>query len=385
MISIEVKKEAIVPALSMVQSIVDKKTIMNIINNVLIYTEDNRLFLEATDLEISYKTSVEANVKEQGSLTVNARKLYEIIKEIQSDQINIDETENNWIKIIVEDKAEYMIAGMPSDDFPRFREYSKTDFFNIKSEILSDLITKTIYSVSYDDKRYALSGILTEFKKKMRGDGELQGYEISMVSSDGHRLSLAKRDLDPENIQGDFIESSIIIPRKGANEIKKFCDISEDISFMVEDDFLYCLSGDNQLIIRLIDGTFPDYQAIIPQESTRIISFDRNDMLGALRRISILSSDLAFRGVKIMIEGKRMHLESIDRKVGQASENIDIAYEGEPMKVAFNAKYIEDTLKIMRSPTVQFIINDEDSPCVIKGNDDTGFLSLIMPMSIEEE
>ena len=383
MLKVEVDKKEITPVLSMVQSIVDKKTIMNIINNVLITAEDGGLSIEATDLEISYRTRIKADVKEPGSITVSAKKIYEIIRELQTDLVKIEEIENNWMRIYVDDKAEYKIAGLPPDDFPKFRGFSEEGFVSLNSDLIKELITKTIYSVSYDDRKYALSGILMEIGKPEESEGL---YRIAMVSSDGHRLSLIERQIEiPEGLPSEMEDLSIIIPRKGAAEIKKFCDVSENINLKVEENFLYCTAADNQLTIRLIDGTFPDYKAIIPEEQKNIISFNRLEVLGAIRRISILSSDAAFRGVKISIDGSVMELESLDKKMGQASETMTVSYQGEPMVVAFNAKYIEDTLKIMKSETAFFIIKDEDSPCIIKGSDDEGFLALVMPMSLDEE
>ncbi len=382
MLKVEVDKKEITPVLSMVQSIVDKKTIMNIINNVLITAEDGNLSVEATDLEISYRTSIDADVKEPGAITVSAKKIYEIVRELQTDVVKIEEIDNNWLRIYVDDKAEYKIAGLPPDDFPKFRTFSQEGFISLDSGLIKELISKTIYSVSYDDRKYALSGILMEMEKRP----EQKTCRIAMVSSDGHRLSLMEKEIElSEELSESIDDLNIIIPRKGAAEIKKFCDVSDKINLKVEENFLYCTAGNNQLTIRLIDGTFPDYKAIIPEEQNNVISFNRLEVLGAIRRISILSSDAAFRGVKMSIDGDVMELESLDKKLGQASETLTVSYRGEPMVVAFNAKYIEDTLKIMKSETAFFIIKDEDSPCIIKGSDDEGFLALVMPMSLDEE
>ncbi len=375
------EKDKIISALAKAHSIVDKKTIMNIINNVLLYSRDGKLFIEATDLEISFRTSLPMNIMEDGTLTVGARKLYEIVKEIPDSKLEFEEIENNWLKVSVGDKAEYIIAGLPPDDFPKFGEFPEEGLIRIPSKILKDLIEKTIFSVSYDDRKYALSGILTELIPLENGS---DSFILRMVSSDGHRLSLAEKEIEgtPET---ELSRESAIIPRKGANELKRLAKDSEDIYLRKDDKFLYARNDNSQLIIRLIDGTFPDYNAIIPKEKNRYFIFERNSVLGAIKRISIMSPDPSFKGVKAKIAQETMTLESIEKKTGQGQEIVSIVYSGEPFELAFNARYLMDVLQIMKSEDVEFIINDNDSPCVIKGDEDQGFTALIMPMSLEDE
>ncbi len=390
MLKASIEKNQIIPALSKAQSIVDKKTIMNIINNVLLYSKDSELFIEATDLEISFRTHIPVEMKEEGSITVSARKLYEIVKEIPFDTFNIDEIENTWLKLYVEGQAEYIIAGLPSDDFPEFGKFPTEGLIGIPSETLKFLIDRTIFSVSYDDRKYALSGILTEIQKKT-DTGKLI---IRMVSSDGHRLSLAEREIEFETdaqpdkndtSAEDSIFQGAILPRKGAGELKRLAEDEKTIFLKRDEKFLYAENNNSQLIIRLIDGTFPDYKAIIPEDKERFIQFSRPVFLGALKRISIMSSDPVFKGIKAKISENIMELESIEKKTGQAQEIITIKYSGKPFELAFNAKYMIDALQVMESQDADLIMNDDDSPCIIKAEDDPGFLALIMPMTIEEE
>ncbi len=383
MLKATAEKNKIISALAKAHSIVDKKTIMNIINNVLLYSMEGKLFIEATDLEISFRTSLPVNIIEEGSLTVSARKLYEIIKEIPDSELEIKEIENNWLRISVGEQAEYTIAGLPSDDFPKFGEFPEDGLVKIPADVLKNLINKTIFSVSYDDRKYALSGILTEF---IPLEEKSNNFILRMVSSDGHRLSLAEKEIEIDGPSDfEFLKQSAIIPRKGANELKKLAEDSEDIFLKKDEKFLYAKNGNSQLIIRLIDGTFPDYNAIIPKEKIRFIIFTRSNVLGALKRISIMSPDPSFKGVKAKISKDVMELESIEKKTGQGQEILNITYSGEPFDLAFNARYLIDVLQIMKSENVEFIVNDNDSPCVLKGEEDEGFTALIMPMSLEDE
>jgi len=385
MLKATVEKDKMLSALSKAQSIVDKKTIMNIINNVLLYTKDNELFIEATDLEISFRTHIPVNVIQDGSITVGARKLYEIVKEIPYPDLELEEIENCWFKISVGDQAEYIIAGLPPDDFPVFGDFPEDGMIQVPPEALKGLIDRTIFSVSYDDRKYALSGILTEFIPGKNKDSE--HVILRMVSSDGHRLNLADRELEEfESLEDEEVGSfNMIIPRKAASELRKLAEDSKKIFLKKDDKFLYAKNHDSQLIMRLIDGTFPDYNAIIPSDKKKFFEFSKTPMMGALKRISIMSTDPLFKGVKAKIKENFIEIESIDKKTGQGQELIKIKYSGKPFELAFNARYMIEVLQVMKSENVEFIMNDEDSPVIIKGEKDKGFTALIMPMSLEEE
>ncbi|NPA95293.1 MAG: DNA polymerase III subunit beta [Thermodesulfobacteria bacterium] len=379
MLKIKAQKENLISALSKALPIVDKKTIMTIINNVLLYTAEDQLVVEATDLEISFRTIIPSEVIDSGSITINARKLYEIIKEINEPSIILEELDNHWLRIPIGDKAEYTIAGLAPDEFPKFRDFPNKEPFVIPGKVLKELIERTIFSVSYDDRKYALSGILLEIEKSQDG----QGTTIRMVSSDGHRLNLAEHTL--ESSYDEEEKFSVIILRKGANELKKLSDAREEILLNADEKFLYVKSDNDQLVIRLIEGAFPDYTAIIPKEKNRSFYFNKKDVLAALKRISIVIQDPSFKGIKASISPNMMKLESLDKKIGQAEEKLEISYSGEPFELAFNARYLIEVLQVMKSDTVEMTFNDEDSPIIVEGEDDKGFTALIMPMSLEDE
>ncbi len=379
MLKVNAEKEKLVSALSKALPIVDKKTIMTLINNVLLYTKDDHLIVEATDLEISFRTIIPVKIEEEGSITVNARKLYEIVKELPESVITLEELENHWIRIPVGQKAEYTIAGLAPDEFPKFRNFPQDKILSVPGNVIKELIDRTIFSVSYDDSTYALSGILTEIEKSP----EPEKTTVRMVSSDGHRLNLAQKDIH-QSFESDE-KFSVIVMRKGANELRKLADISDEIFLSADEKFLYVKTDTDQLIIRLIEGTFPDYTAIIPKERIRTFLFERKEILSALKRISIVIQDPTFKGIKISISPNMMKMETLDKKIGQAEEKLKISYAGEPFDMALNAKYMIDVLQIMKSNLIEMSFNDEDSPILITGEDDKGFIALIMPMSLEDE
>ncbi len=380
MLHVVVNKDLIVGPLQKVQSIVDKKTIMNIINNVFIYTDDENLFLEATDLEISYRGKIPCEIIQQGAVTVNSRQLFEIVRDFPSSQIEFKEDENCWVTIGAGEKAEYKIGGLPPDDFPKFRHVSSENYVDIPSKTLKTLIDKTIFSASFDDKKFALSGIFVQ--QIVEGADENKTSLLRMVSSDGHRLSLMESEIDAENLD---LERGIILPRKGAQEIKKIIEDNEIARFGVDEKFCFVNSGEDQLVIRLIEGTFPDYRVIIPDERERFFIFRKDLVYNALKRISVLCSDNVFRGVKASVRPDAMEIESLDKNIGEAREIVEISYEGEPFEIAFNAKYMMDALSVMDSDEVVLTVNNAESPCLLTGEKDEGFLGLIMPMQLDSE
>ncbi|NIA11655.1 MAG: DNA polymerase III subunit beta [Nitrospiraceae bacterium] len=264
------------------------------------------------------------------------------------------------------------MGGLPPNDFPKFREIDSKNFIDIETSIIKEMIEKTIFSASFDNTKYSLASIYLE------GEVKEDGTQIRMVSSDGHRLSLMEKSV-PE--KGLNFESPIIIPRKGAQEIKKLIEGYERLIFGIDDNFCFVICGDDHLVIRLIDGKFPDYHSIIPEEKKRYFYFDRIEVFSALKRISIFSSDTTFRGVKVGIEENLMKIESLYKEIGEAMEIIDIDYSGEPFDIAINGKYLMDALSVMDSNKVELIINNAKSPCIVTGENDVGFLGAIMPMN----
>jgi DNA polymerase-3 subunit beta len=351
---------------------------MNIINNVFIHTDESFLYIEATDLEISYKGKVSCNIEDQGAITVNAKKFYEIIKEFPSDIIKIEELENYWIVIGDGDKAEYKIGGMSGDDFPNIRKIDTQKLYDIEANTIKELIEKTIFSVSMDDKKQSLTGILVEEERNENA------VSLKMVSSDGHRLNICEKQLADNGIH---LENNILIPRKGASEIRKLAENNDTLKIGVEDSFCFIQDeyGDNQIVVRLLNEIFPDYQGIIPSDDNRYFLCDNNLFFNALKRISILSLDNEFRGVKALLHKNIMEISSIENKIGEARELVKISYDGEPFTIASNARYLMDVLSIMNSETIKFIVNNEDSPFILKGDEDEGFTGIIMPMTIESD
>jgi len=308
MLEFSIKKSDVLRPLSKAQTIIEKKNIMAIINNIYLYAEPDKLVIEATDLEISYRASIPCNLISQGAITVNANKLYEIVKEFPSDEIHFKETENSWLQIGSNDKAIFKIGGTPPDEFPQFRRVEENNAITIRAKDLNEMITKTVFAASSEAHKFSLAGVYMEQESWENSDNIV----LRMVASNGHRLALQDKDIQGAGLDMD---QGILIPKKGANEIRKLLEDHEEVVFGIDEKFCFLKGGEEFLVIRLIEGKFPNYRAIIPQTKERSFKFPRKDMYSALKRISILASDDIFRSVMAFIRPGEIEIESLKKKV----------------------------------------------------------------------
>ncbi len=375
-LSINVSKEDFLPALNSLQSITGKKGTMAVLANVLIQTQDNFIELIATDLEVGIKKSVAAEIINPGSITLPAKILYEIVKESGSDTIKIEEKDKNWARIKA-GSSMYNLAGTSSEEYPDFPEYNEEKLVSLPCELIKELIDKTIISVAQErESNYTLTGILLEKEKNEEGKSLLK-----MVSSDGHRLSIMEKDLDNET-DGIVLEKNTLIPKKGVSEIKKACEGQKNFSMSSDKKQIVVKTKNSLMIVRLMNGEFPDYRSIVNViEKKDFIEIERVGFLEALKRTNLFTED-TFNAIQLSVDENKLVLSSQNMDFGNAKDEMEIKYTGEPMELGFNCRYFIDTLQVMRSDTIKAYVNSDQSPCLIMGDDDQGFVSIIMPMKI---
>jgi len=375
-LSINVSKEDFLPALNSLQSITGKKGTMAILANVLIHTQENFIELIATDLEVGIKKNVAAEILSPGSLTLPAKILYEIVRESGSENIKIEEKDKKWARIKA-GSSMYNLAGTSSEDYPKFPEYNEESLVSLPCEIIKELIDKTIFSAAQErESNYTLTGILIEKEKKEEGKSFLR-----MVSSDGHRLSIMEKDLDKES-DNIIIEKNTLIPRKGVSEIKKVCEGQKKFSMGADKKQLIVKTKNSLMIVRLMNGEFPDYTSIVNViEKNNVIEIDRSNFLESLKRTNLFTED-TFNAIQLSVDDNKLILSSQNMDFGNAKDEMAINYSGEPLDLGFNCRYFIDTLQVMRSGTIKAYVNSDQSPCLIEGEDDQGFVSIIMPMKI---
>jgi len=362
---ITILKSEIVNALGATQGIVERKNVMPILANVLIEADvkTNLLKISATDLEVAVHVFAQAKVEKGGSITLNAHNLYDILKEAPAEEIQLTVSENNRAHISSLN-SEYKLAGLPATDFPTLPAIEEK-FSRINSDDLLHMLDKVYFAISTDETRYHLNGILLERNDK----------NLLVVATDGHRLSMTERDISAEKIK----VKRAIVPRKGVQEFKRLMAAEKSIEIYVAERHLFVRTEKQTLYIRLIDGNFPDYQRVVPKDNTIKIDIVKEDLAGALKRVSLLASDNT-KGVLFYFNHGALTLSTSSPERGEARENIDIGYVGGPLNIGFNAKYVLDVLGAVPDKTATFHFKDELSPCLISCDSDPGFRAVIMPM-----
>ena len=368
-----IAKDTFLKALQKVQGIVETRKTMPILSNVLIEAYEDKIYITATDLEVGMKSSYEATVTEEGKITVSAKKLYEIIKELPEAEIYFSTRENDWVDLQC-GKARFNIVGLSSEEFPYLPKIDGVDYIKLNSAILNKMVEKTSYAICQDETKFNLNGIFFTLTEK---DDKVS---LKLVATDGHRLSLAENDFDgPTGIK---LSKGIILPKKGIYEIRKMTeDETGEVLLSFVDNNSVLKKGNTIVIMRLVDGEFPDYTRVLPVNNNKIAVISRNDFLHCLRRMSILSSD-KFKGVKLELQNGSMEISANNPELGEANENMEVDYAGETVAIRFNAKYMIDVLSVIDEEQVELHLKDELSPAILKPLQANDFLSVIMPMRL---
>ncbi len=369
---LSVEKKDLLNVIARAQNIVEKRNTMPILVNVLLEAKGEALRGFATDLEVSLTDEIPAELKSPGRVAVNAKNLFEIIKELPEGKIELERKDNNWLKI-TQNRAVFNIVGISPEEYPVFPTFTTQEFVKIEADILGEMIEKTIYSVSTDETRYHLNGVYLEVKQ----DGESANYR--MVATDGHRLSLIDRKIAGGATRGT---QGVIIPRKGLHEIRKLLESVEGtVEVAIEGAQLVVRSGTTVLMVRLIEGKYPNYQQLIPQNLKEHFLVQRESLLSSLKRVSLLSNAKS-KGVTFSLTGGKMEITSNNPELGDAKEEIEVEYKGKDLKIGFNARYVLDVLTSMHDDIVRIELNDQLSPGLVRPHEDKSYTCVVMPMRI---
>ncbi len=383
MLRCSMSKREIIQPLALIQGVVDKKTVMSLLKNVYLRADgQSGLIMEGTDLERSLRCRLQCDVQEQGEILVDAKQLYEIIKEFPSDNITLWEDEDKWLHIEGAESASYKLGGLEATDFPRFMELPDGEGLTLDSSLITKMVEKTIYASATSDgeDRYGFTSMLVEF---ISGEETGEGDLIRSVCTNGHRLALFDQPLD----QPPGSSWSLLLPRKSAMEMRRVAEAS-DGSFTLkrEDKFCFLSNDELTLIVRLTtDAEFPKYKLILPQEKEPQAIIDRIALYNALKRVTIVTADgIDTRGVIATLSSRGMELEPIQKERGDAKEiiPIDLLVE-EEIQLAFNARYMMEALNVMTSAEIRFSYPNLNAPCFIWGEEDPGYLAFIMPLKID--
>lgn len=356
-------------ALHRAQGIVERKATMPILSNVLVTAGKTGITVTAFDLDVGIVSDHPAEVVKTGAITVSAKTLFDIVSCLPEAQLTVKKLPNNYAEITC-GAAHYKIVGMAPEEFPKLPKEESANLVSISGATLLEMIRKTSYAISNDETRYILNGVFFE----PRGEGL-----VRMVATDGHRLALIEREL-----KGDFkLKSGIIIPRKGLFELKRLLEEAPDADCQLgfaENSALFKKPG-LSMVMRLIDGQFPEYQRVIPKESEKQILIHRGRFNDALKRIALLSADKS-SAVRLQLSENLLRISANNPDLGEAKDDLEVAYRGPSLTVGFNARYLLDVLQAMETDEVSLEMGDEHSPGVVHAPGDRSYTTVVMPMRV---
>ncbi|MCS5621299.1 MAG: DNA polymerase III subunit beta [Nitrospinaceae bacterium] len=359
-------QEEFITGIQAVQNVVSTRTTLPILANVLMKAEGNQLKMTATDLDVTITKTVKATVEEEGSFTMPVKKLHNIAREVGGKQVKIEV--NKGICSIESGSFSTRLNGLPEEEFPPMPEFSEQNIIKMEQAKVKSMLRRTAYAVSLDENRYVLNGLFLSFKDK----------KLTMVATDGRRLALAEEEA--EQPQEKPIE--IIVPTKAIQELSRQLGEEGEVEIKITENQASFSTGEKeegaaQVVTKLVEGAYPNYKQVIPSESKYRVTMDKEELLHALKRADIMTSDKA-NSVKLTFTENNLMLTSNTPEVGESKETMAISYSGEETSIAFNPQYFIDPLKALEEEEVHFEFTDQLSPGVIKVN--RPFLYVIMPM-----
>ena len=369
---ISIERNTLLKLLSHVQNVVEKRNTIPILSNILISAKGNNITLSATDMDLSITETVNSTVIEEGSITTPAQTLYEIVRKIP-DGNEIELIANNGNKLSVRSgKSKFSLLCLPKDDFPKIENMNLDNEFLLNSELLKKIIDKTRFAISNEETRYYLNGVYMHIVE------EAGQKSLRAVATDGHRL--AKIDVSLSNEKNNV--PGVIIPKKTINEIRKLIeDYDGDIRICLNETKIIFYFDNIILSSKLIDGTFPDYEKVIPKNNDKELLVDTKLIYEAVDRVSTVSSEKS-RSVKFSILDNIISLSSNSAETGSGAEDIEVNYSGEKMEIGYNAKYLLEIINQIESNKVKFKLFDASSPLIIEDPKEDNALYILMPMRI---
>src|ERR1700739_4118165 len=364
-------KSALLNELSTTQGVVERKTTIPILSNLLVEARHSQLTITATDLELSICTPCEDKIKKEGAGTIPAKKLLELVRLLPEGEIKVKLLENQWVEI-VSDKKKYKLVGMARENFPALPVMPHT-LVKIPAAIIENLIRKTKFAISMEESRYTLNGGLLILKPDT----------LAMVATDGHRLALAETGQEPPRLNG---EVRVLIPKKAMDEVEKLSAAAGSdahLEFAKDESHLFFQVGHRLLISRILTGQFPNYEAVLPRENNKTVVLERTELTDAVRRVSQLA-DQRSHAVKLAVSTEGVEISASSPEYGEAKESLEKEYKGEPISIGFNSSYMLDFLAAAADGPVSIELKGEQSRGQMRPRPDQSYRYryIIMPMRI---
>ncbi|RLB71816.1 MAG: DNA polymerase III subunit beta [Deltaproteobacteria bacterium] len=376
---ITVKKNHLVNGLQKIQYILEKTSALQYSQNILITAADDILSIIACDIDCSAKATLPSTIKEAGTICVNGKKIFEIIRNLDDEDIVIKKDGEENLVTIKGKKSFFHILSAKWEDFPVLNFDPPDDYFTIEAATLKNLIERTIFSVArISDPRYNLEGIYVEVGPEAEEEeaAEEQDALLTFVSTDGHRVSVAKTDKIDGHIQ---LGENRIFSRKSLVEIKNVFDDEEKLKISFTGNDVYVTGETFIMVLRLLKGNFPDYRKMIPTTFSHEIQLNREDFLRILRRMNVLAYD-KYKGIIMSFSENKLTININNPEMGNAQEDMQIPYHGEPFTVSFNIRYLLDFLQVSTAEHINLFVSGGMQPCIFREEGNDNYLNGVMPM-----
>lgn len=359
-------REALLKPLQAVIGVVERRQTMPILSNVLVIVRNGQLAITATDLEVELVAQTEVESESDGEITVSGRKLLDICRALP-EGTRVDISLSGEKLSVKGGRSKFNLATLPAAEFPVVEDIKSGQTISVSQEALGRLIEKTHFSMAQQDVRYYLNGMLLE----------TGGSHLRAVATDGHRLALCQADV----AGASFDEQQVIVPRKGVLELQRLMDGEGDLNIELGANHIRIQLEGIRFTSKLIDGRFPEYERVIPKESSNELKADRSQFKSALQRTAILSNE-KYRGIRLVIRDSGVILQAHNPEQEEAEEELAVEYSGEDIEIGFNVNYLLDALGAVEGDDVTLSVQDSNSSCLIRqpGNEDCTFV--VMPMRL---
>lgn len=360
-----VNKDVVLDGLQKVQSIVATRSTLPVLYNVYLKAEKDRLWLTATDLEVTVRTSVDAKVARTGGSTLPARRVFSIFRELPSNDIEID-VDDKDTAAIRSGASYFKIIGVSEDEFPPLPKFQGNRSYTLDQKVFKAMLASTHYAASHDETRFILNGVLLSFK----------GGKLAVVATDGRRMAMWDQEVEiGRDMEGDWV-----VPSKTVSELLKSLKDEGTVKIQVSENQV-AFEFDGMLIIsKLIEGTYPNFRQVIPTRYDERVEMDREPLLNAVRRVALLVSDKS-NSITLAFGKDNLEISALAADVGEAKEKMAIKYRGKDISISFNPEFLLDALRNLSADSVVFELSDELSPGVLRC--DKPFLYVIMPMRVK--
>lgn len=370
----EIEKKDLQEVIYLAQTVAEKKTNMPYLINLLIEAENDHVSVYATDLEISIAAKAPAKILVKGKATVHAKYLNEIVKELNDLPVTIKSQENFWVQI-QQKRYQSKLQGSDPHQYPVFPVIGSCDFITIKASVLKEMISKVLFCISNDDTRYHLNAV--HFERYW----EDQQFHIKMTATDGHRLAVVSNSVDKVNYGEDNSKlNGVIIPRKGLNELNKLLEtVDNSVELAIEGAQLVVKHKETVLLIRLIEGKYPNFLKFIPQKINHHIIVPRQSLHSAVKRVSFHAHQKS-KSIMLDFKESKVQISTSGQEIGEAFDEIEIDYKGVDFKATLNARYLLEMLSADNSELVDLQLMAPNSPLLIRIHDKSNYTCVLMPM-----